>query len=144
MKMHLFSLCTGLLFVISLINPQKDGGEHTHTPTSSEHVQITDDLVGTWKIDLRPTPDAAPYYEEMIITEVKDGRVFGTFYNSPIQYGTINTDWDKVVFAFITLDAGGSTYNTTVEFKGDKLIGTTHSLGRGFLSVWTGARAVAE
>ncbi|MBX2821134.1 MAG: hypothetical protein KTR29_15670 [Rhodothermaceae bacterium] len=102
------------------------------------------DLVGTWKVDLRPTPDAAPYYQYLKITNVKNGRVEGTFYNSPIQYGNINDDWGKVVIAFITQDSGGTTYNTTIEVDGYTMTGTTHSLGRDFLSVWTGEKIVEE
>lgn len=103
-----------------------------------------DDVTGVWKVDLRPTPDAAPYFEYLKITKVEGNRVFGTFYNSPIQYGNINDDWGTVVVAFITQDAGGNTYNTAFELDGNTLKGTTHSLGRDFLAVWTATKEMEE
>jgi len=35
------------------------------------------DLEGTWKIDLRPTPDAEPYFTVMTISEVSDKTIKG-------------------------------------------------------------------
>lgn len=46
----------------------------------------------------------------------------------------LNTDWGEVHFAFTTADNSGA-YNTS-----GVLHGTTHSLGRGFLAVWTAER----
>ena len=113
-------------------------------PSLPEQTQLPIDIEGTWKIDLRPTPEAAPYYQYLTISRVEEGRVYGSFYNSPLQYGTINQDWGTVVVAFVTQDAGGNTYNTTLEVDGDRMRGTTHSIERSFLAVWTGMRPVEE
>lgn len=96
-------------------------------------------LIGTWQIDLRPTPDADAYYKDFIVESV-DGRDFkGMFYDTPITNGKINTDWGAVYFAFTTADGSG-TYNHSGVLRNGKLEGLSHSLGRGFLSVWKGEK----
>lgn len=97
------------------------------------------DLEGTWNIDLRTSPNAPPYIVAMNITSVKNNKIKGTFYGSPIQHGTVNTQWGKVVFAFVTEDGSGA-YHTAGELKDGVLTGSTHSIGRGFVSPWTGER----
>ena len=96
-------------------------------------------LIGTWRIDLRPTPDAKAYYKEFVVDSV-DGKSFtGTFYDTKIESGHINTDWGTVKFAFVTRDGSG-LYNHSGTLKDGKLEGLSHSLGREFLSVWSGDR----
>lgn len=96
-------------------------------------------LIGTWKVDLRPTPDAEPYYQEFVVTSV-EGRTFeGRFYNTAIANGRINEDWGAIRFAFTTSDGSGP-YNTAGLLAGETMTGTTHSLGREFLAVWTAER----
>ena len=69
-----------------------------------------------------------------------DGDTFtGTFYQSAIQEGRINTDWGAVYFAFVTSDGSG-TYHTAGRLIEGRLEGTTHALGRDFLAVWTAER----
>ncbi len=69
-----------------------------------------------------------------------DGRILqGSFYNSPVSNGRINTDWAAVHFAFTTSDDSG-VYHTTGTLENGGLSGTTHSLGRDFLAVWTAER----
>ena len=97
------------------------------------------DLVGAWEIDLRPTPDAPPYIVMMNITSVNGNEVKGTFYGSPIVHGSINTQWGKVVFAFVTEDGSGE-YHTAGELKDGVMTGSTHSIGRAFVSPWTAKR----
>lgn len=96
------------------------------------------DLVGTWQVDLRPTPDSDAYYQDFIIKEldVDEGKITGIFYFSEIKESAINTDWDKIVISFVTEDNSGF-YNTTVVVEDGKMSGTTHSIGREFVSVWT-------
>ena len=122
-----------LVFVIGLgVCASADDG----TPTSAA-------LVGTWRIDLRPTPDADAYFQEFVISEV-DGTSFqGTFYGSEVTQGRINADWGAIHFAFVTSDGSGQ-YNTSGVFDGRTIRGTTHSLGRGFISVWSGERVPAK
>ncbi len=94
-------------------------------------------LEGTWDIDLRPSPDAPPYIQPMVITSTKKNKVKGTFYGSIIKHGRINNKWGKIVFAFVTEDNSG-VYHTTGQLEDGRLTGSTHSLGRDFLTPWTG------
>lgn len=93
-------------------------------------------LLGTWQVDLRPTPDAPAYLQEFVVTSVAGDTLVGTFYGTAITHGRINSAWNAVHFAFVTSDGSGA-YNTTGVLAGDQLRGTTHSLGRNFLAVWT-------
>lgn len=96
-------------------------------------------LIGTWKVDLRPTPDADAYYQKFVVHSI-DGSTFkGMYYGTEIRHGRINTDWDGVRFAFVTNDGSGD-YNTSGVLEEGKMSGTTHSLGREFLAVWTAER----
>lgn len=113
------------------------GCASTQGPASTPTVA---DLVGTWKVDLRPTPDAAPYYQEFVVEKVDGTAFFGSFYGTPIENALANTDWAQVHFAFTTSDGSGA-YNTSGVLVGSQLKGTTHSIGRGFLNVWTAERA---
>lgn len=97
------------------------------------------ELTGTWQVDLRPTPDAAPYYQEFVVTSVDGTSFTGKFYNSEIKHGKINSEWGVVTFAFTTSDGSGA-YNTIGQLKNGKLEGATHSLGRKFLMPWRGER----
>ncbi len=105
----------------------------------SSSPQVASELEGTWLIDLRPEPNAAPYIQRMVITSTKGNKLQGTFYDSKIMNGKINTSWGKVVFAFTTRDGSGD-YHTVGTLENGKLTGTTHSIGRGFVSPWTGER----
>ena len=55
-------------------------------------------LVGTWKVDLRPTPGAEPYFQEFVVTSVQGKSFTGTFYGTPVTNAHINTDWGAVRF----------------------------------------------
>ena len=98
-------------------------------------------LVGTWRVDLRSKPGDAPYYQQFVVKSVVDNTPVGTFYDSEIRDARLNLDWGTVHFAFTTADAHErGTYNTTGRLVGDRIEGTTHSLGRHFLAVWTAVR----
>jgi hypothetical protein len=57
----------------------------------------TNNLLGTWVIDLRPTPTSEPYLKDFKFTKI-EGKMFdGEFYGYPFQGGFLNTDWDKIV-----------------------------------------------
>ena len=122
-KRLLASVCMLLLFAGFTVVKQPD----------------TSELMGTWKIDLRPTPDAPPYIQSLVITSTESNRLKGTFYGSTIQNGRVNTDWGRVVFAFVTQDESGF-YHTTGELRDGKLSGSTHAIGRDFLALWTGEK----
>lgn len=98
-------------------------------------------LVGTWKVDLRPTPDAAAYFQEFVITKI-DGKTFtGTFYGAPIKNGRVNTDWETVYLAFTSEDGSG-LYAHFAMLDGSTLKGATNSTGRGFLLPWRAEKKV--
>ena len=94
-----------------------------------------EDLKAVWQVDLRPTPDAPAYYKDFVVESVDGKKFTGTFYDSPISNGTINTDWGAVYFAFTTEDGSG-TYNHSGVLRDGKLEGLSLSIGRGFLGVW--------
>ena len=97
-------------------------------------------LVGVWKVDLRPDPAAAGYYQEFVVTAVQGKSFSGTFYGAPISQARINTDWGAVRIAFVTADGSGD-YNHSAVLAGDKLEGLTNSTGRDFLSYWSATKA---
>ena len=98
-----------------------------------------DFLVGTWKVDLRPLPDAEPYFQEFTITSVQDGSFNGVFYGAPITQGRINTDWGKLRIAFVTADGSGPYHHSAV-LEGAELEGLTNSTGREFLAYWSAVK----
>ena len=98
------------------------------------------DLVGTWTVDLRPTPDAPAYLQPFVVSAVDEDVISGTFYGSTIQNTQINTDWDGVHFAFETSD-GGSRYITVGRLMDGVLEGRTYSPDRGLLQPWRAIRA---
>lgn len=95
-----------------------------------------DVLIGTWQVDLRPTPDAPPYFQELVITAVTGKTFTGTFYGAPLSEGRINTDWGTVRVAFVTADGSGAYHHSAV-LHGDRLEGLTNSTGRDFLAYWS-------
>jgi hypothetical protein len=97
-------------------------------------------LLGTWKVDLRPTPNAAPYFQEFVVTKINPNNTFeGTFYGSPISQARLNTTWGTLRIAFVTADQSGP-YNHSAVLQGRTLEGLTNSTGRDFLSYWSAAR----
>ncbi len=96
-------------------------------------------LSGTWQVDLRPTPDAAPYFQELVITEAGNGSMSGTFYGAPFSEGRINDDWGTLRIAFVTADGSGPYYHSAVLNDG-RLEGLSHSSGRDFLAYWSATK----
>ena len=97
------------------------------------------ELVGVWKVDLRPTPGAPAYFQEFVVSSVQGKTFTGTFYGAPVEQARINTDWGAVRIAFVTSDASGP-YNHSATLVGGRLEGLTNSTGRDFLSIWTATR----
>lgn len=97
----------------------------------------TTQLLGTWQVDLRPTPDAKPYFQQFVVTKVNPDNSFeGTFYGAPISQARINKDWRAIRIAFVTADQSGP-YNHSAVLQGATLQGLTNSTGRNFLSYWS-------
>lgn len=100
---------------------------------------IADSAIGTWIIDLRPTPESEPYLKEFKFTKI-EGKIFdGEFYGYPFGGGFLNIDWDKIYFAFTTSDQG-STYFHSGYIEGDKVYGITLNENRKFVLPWRGQR----
>ncbi|WP_412067107.1 hypothetical protein [Rubrivirga sp. IMCC43871] len=98
------------------------------------------DLVGTWTVDLRPTPDAPAYLQPFVVATVDGDQLEGTFYGSPVTGSQVNADWDGVWFAFETED-GSSRYVTVGRLLDGVVTGTTYSPDRGLLQPWRAVRA---
>ena len=122
-------LAVSVMFLSGCASSQHQGGEIVDGQT----------LVGSWRVDLRPTPDAEAYYKDFVVNAV-DGRTFtGTFYDSPISQGRLNSDWGRLHFSFVTEDGSGPYLHAGV-LEGERMSGVTNSTGRGFLSVWSAER----
>jgi hypothetical protein len=106
---------------------------------ASKTTIAADRLLGTWKVDLRPLLDAEPYYNEFVITAVRDGSFTGTFYGAPISEGRINNDWGKIRIAFVTVDGSGPYYHSAT-LERHSLEGLSNSTGREFLAYWTAVK----
>lgn len=98
-------------------------------------------LVGSWTVDLRPTPDAPAYDKEFVIETVTGRDFTGRFYDTPIENGKINADWGEVHLSFVSRDGSGP-YNHAAVLKDGRMVGQSHSLGRDFLLVWRAKRLV--
>ena len=99
----------------------------------------TDQLIGNWKIDLRPTPESDEYFQSFIITETEENSFTGTFYGSVIKSALINKNWTKVYFAFSTADQTNEYYHSGYIENG-KLYGITYCPKRKFTAPWTGIK----
>ena len=108
-------------------------------PAALAQSTSADALIGTWTVDLRPTPDADAYTQPFVVTASESLAFGGTFYGSPLETAVANTVWGDLRVAFTTSDGSG-VYHHTAALRDGILHGTTHSLGRGFLSVWTATR----
>ena len=113
-------------------------------PTANANAQPPS-LIGTWTVDLRPSPTAPPYLKRLVITAVEGGQLSGHFYDgSPLQAGRVNMTASAVpVFAFFT-DPGEGVYQSAGRWVSvDRIEGMTLSTTRGFLLPWTATRDAA-
>ena len=99
----------------------------------------TDSLLGTFIIDLRPTPDSEPYLKDFKFTKI-DGKNFdGEFYGYPFTGGLLNTNWDKIYFAFTTADESGTYYHSGY-VEGNKVFGISLNENRKLIIPWKGEK----
>lgn len=96
-------------------------------------------LSGSWKVDLRPRPDAPEYYKTMQLTVAADGTLSGSFYDSEILAGRASTSNGRSCFAFRTTDGKGY-YHTSGCLDGERVVGQTWAEDRGFVLAWTAVR----
>lgn len=95
--------------------------------------------MGSWTIDLRPGPDAEGYFQPMIIKSVEENRISGTFYGSEIIDGFINSNWNRIYFAFSTAD-NSYTYYHSGYMQNGRLYGISYCPGRAFTAPWNGVK----
>jgi hypothetical protein len=98
-----------------------------------------DSLVGTFVIDLRPTPKSEPYLKDFKFTKIEGKTFEGEFYGYPFQGGFLNTDWDKIYFAFTTADQSG-TYFHSGYVEDNRVYGITLNEKRQFVLPWKGQK----
>jgi len=109
------------------------------TPVASPGAVDADRLVGTWVVDLRPSPDAPPYLQELVIESVAGLTFAGSFYGAEVTEARINTDWGTLRIAFVTEDGSGPYHHSAV-LQGSTLEGLSNSTGRDFLRYWSATR----
>ena len=97
------------------------------------------DVIGQWKIDLRPTPDSEAYYQTFVISSVDDSTFEGRFYGSPIENAYFNKNWERLYFAFTTKDATNSYYHSGYILDG-KIYGISYCPNRSLTAPWTGVK----
>jgi hypothetical protein len=96
-----------------------------------------DSILGSWEIDLRPSPEADPYVQEFQVTGVTGNTFQGYFYGSPLREAKLNRNWDRIYFAFTTSDQNHDYYHSGYLLDG-KLYGVSYCPGREFVQPWTG------
>lgn len=97
------------------------------------------DLLGAWRVDLRPTPASPPYFQDFVVSSVQGKTFTGTFYGAPIEQARMNAEWGALRIAFITSDGSGPYHHSAV-LSGGLIDGLTHSTGRDFLAYWSASR----
>lgn len=130
------SIITVFFLLVSTVTMAQ--GEKTNQPSSSNK-PVADSALGTWLIDLRPTPDSEPYLKEFKFTNIYGKQFDGEFYGYPFQGGFLNTDWDKICFAFTTADQSG-TYFHSGYIEGNKVVGISLNENRKLLISWRGEK----
>ncbi len=95
-------------------------------------------LIGKWELDMSPEDKTDFNFASMEITKVSKNSFEGYFYREGVEIraGRINTQLGIIYAALVSGDNSGE-YNTAFYYKEGILFGTTHSLNRDFLSVWT-------
>lgn len=101
--------------------------------------ETIDDLIGNWKIDLRPTPESEEYYQYFNVKMINENTFTGTFYGSEIKSSIINTNWNKIYFAFSTFDKSNEYYHSGY-LENEKLFGITYCPNRNFTAPWSGIK----
>ena len=95
------------------------------------------EFVGTWEIDLRPTPESEPYIKEFVVKSIKKNTLKGTFYGSQIKEGFINKKWRRTYFAFSTSD-NTHTYYHSGYFLDGKVYAISYCPTRSLTTPWRG------
>ena len=98
-------------------------------------------LIGKWKLDMSPQDKTDSNFAMMNITNIENSTFEGEFYREgvKIKNAQINTQLGVIYCALVSGDNSG-IYNTTFYYKNGMLHGTTHSIDKKFLAVWTATK----
>ncbi len=133
-------LCSSLFLFVSIhfTNPNSNRLPKNSTETATLDLAL---LKGDWTLDLSPENKSDDNFAKMTITRVAENSFEGTFYRDgvKIQEGRINTQRGILYAALVSGDNSG-TYNTSFYYKDGILYGTTHSVDKDFLAVWTATK----
>ena len=109
---------------------------------TSAGAQPSPTLEGRWIVDLSAEP-GQPYTKLMDLTLAPDGKVSGSFYDSPIESGRWKVSRGRTCASFRTSDGKGP-YHTSACLTGDRVSGQTWAEHRAFLFNWDAARAPGQ
>ena len=99
----------------------------------------SDNLIGEWIIDLRPTPESEGYFQFFTVDSIDNNSFQGTFYGSELEKSLLNTSWEKLYFSFTTRDTSNEYYHSGYLLD-DILYGITYCPNRKFTAPWTGRK----
>lgn len=106
---------------------------------NTDVVKPTDILIGEWTIDLRPSPESDGYFQSFVVEFINENTFKGTFYGSNLENAILNSNWDKLYFAFTTRDQNNEYYHSGFLLNG-KLFGITYCPNRSFAAPWMGVK----
>ena len=102
-------------------------------------------LEGKWILDFTPHILNDSVFASMIITKATKDTLEGQFYREGVEItkGQINLTTGKLYCALVSGDGTGK-YNTSFYYENDKIYGSTHSIDKDFLAIWTGIKEKEE
>lgn len=106
----------------------------------AERVEDLPNILGTWEVDLRPSPDSEPFIQYLVITEISGTSLKGTFYESSLEDVLVNEKFDTVFLAFTTNDQSSIYYHFIKLIDGNTIEGLTYSRNRNLIQPWKGRR----
>ena len=97
-------------------------------------------LVGTWDVEMYYSVTEPPSSTELLITQAKDGKLTGSFYQSDFEAANYSIRRGILAFGATTSD-GSAPYSHSGRLAGapgqQVIEGQTLSSGRNFLMIWT-------
>ncbi|MFK8012002.1 MAG: hypothetical protein AB8B80_08190 [Marinicellaceae bacterium] len=107
-------------------------------PIAQANKDDINQLLGEWQLDMTPENHEDDNFALMHISSIADNKIQGDFYRKgvKIQQAQINQQSNVLKAALISEDNSGK-YHSSFYLEGEKLIGTTHAIDRGFLAIWT-------
>ena len=99
----------------------------------------SDNLLGEWIIDLRPTPESEGYFQFFTVDSIENNSFQASFYGSEVEKSLLNTGWEKLYFSITTRDTSNEYYHSGYLQDGI-LYGITYCPNRKFTAPWTGRK----